>query len=149
MVIWGWYRPITKLAIKWEECLRCGAIGVHAIVRQTTWGHIFWIPLLLLWVSHSMICPNCGLTTGLGWRQVRTALKAGRLVLDRPRPHFAAARPQYMDAFGRMPDPHTSFDPITVNPSRSAWDVMIIIWLVGAALLLSLIPLAILINLVR
>jgi hypothetical protein len=139
LIIYGAYQPQRILATKWEECPRCGVIGVHGIRRHATWVHFFWVPLLLLWVGHQLICWNCGLSTKLGWRQVRAGLKTQQLVLDRPRPRFAAERKQHVDSWGRMPDEHKTFDPLTVNPQSSLWDLMIPVWLLGYVALIGLI----------
>jgi len=136
MVIFGWLRRITTLGEKREEC-RCGSIGPHVVARKTYWGHVFWVPVLLFWFRHGMMCTNCGEWTGLSYREVRQALKTGALPLARSRPQFAAVRPQLADDFGRLPTEPGFFDALTVNPKRGAFDLYLKVWLVAAAALVA------------
>lgn len=83
-------RP-TFLGAKLEECRRCGVLGPHLILRTTHWFTVFRFPVFLLWMKHSIVCPNCGDDQRLSFLTVRHAFKSGRLRLDRPRPGFDAA----------------------------------------------------------
>jgi hypothetical protein len=79
------------LGAKSEECRRCGHVGPHLLVRKTHWFTVFRIPVVLLWVSHGILCPACGDNEGLSFMRVRAAMKQRFLPLDRRRPHFDAA----------------------------------------------------------
>ena len=81
--IFGWMRRFTVLGVKVDECEKCGQVGQHVVGRMTYWGHLFWIPVVLLGFNHGMACPNCHAWTGIRWRRVRSAMKTGSLPLDR------------------------------------------------------------------
>jgi hypothetical protein len=89
MIIYGWLGRPTVLAQKQDLCATCGVLGPHAIVRVSRWATLFWVPFLPIWVSHKLVCGNCGAQTKLGWRQVRRALSSGKLPLPH-RPAFDA-----------------------------------------------------------
>jgi hypothetical protein len=138
VIIFGSYRGVTELAMKNDECANCGAIGVHHIVRKSYWIHVFWVPVLLVWVRHGMICAGCGEWTGLSFMTVRNAMKTGGLPLERARPNFAANRHQMADELGRLPNAAQVFDKLTINPRRGGFDLYLKVWLVAAALVLLL-----------
>jgi hypothetical protein len=103
------------------------------------WAHIWFVPILLLWVSHWMVCLNCRFSTKLSWRTVLPGVRARRLVIEKARPGFEAERLERVDAFGRMPDAHQTFDALTINPGRSMVDVAIVAFLLGYVALIGLI----------
>ena len=146
MIIWGWLKTPTFLASKIEECSTCGVIGMHHLVRKSSWFTIFWAPVLLLWVSHGLWCNNCETWTALSYRQVRGAMKSGTLPLERARPRFAERRADMADSWGRMPSPATYFDPVHVNPKRGPSDAYLKIWIVAVAALVALVVFAILVT---
>jgi hypothetical protein len=86
-----WMKRVVILGVKHDECQACHRDGPHLIVRKATWLTIVWIPVVLLRLSHGLLCPVCGEDTSLGFLQVRQALKTGRLPLDRQRPRYEAA----------------------------------------------------------
>jgi hypothetical protein len=146
VVIFGLETGLTILGHKREECAKCGAIGTHAVVRKSYWIHLFWAPLLLVWVRHGMIYEACGEWTGLSWRQVRRAMKTGVLPLERARPAFAAARPTLADDFGRLPNVAQYFDPFEVNPKRGFWDTYLKLWLGVVIVIIAFFAVAIILT---
>ena len=130
MVILGWLsRPIV-LGTKTDLCATCKHVGPNAIVRQTRWAHVFWIPALPFWIGHRLVCLNCGAQQKLSWRQVRASLKSGSLPLA-PRPEFKDYARQVFEKTGRMPR-EAAFDPIERNPKRGPWDLWLKMWPVVA-----------------
>ncbi len=132
MVLIGLLRRRVLLGAKLDDCPSCGQIGQHLILRQTRWLSLFWIPVLLLWVSHVLVCSGCGATSKLSWRQAWQASRTRRLPLDRPRSHFAAMRLE--DPYSIPADPATLFDPVQPQPGRSwfnlytkAWPVLLVL----------------------
>ena len=87
----GWMRRAVILGAKLDECQACHVAGPHLILRRSNWFTIFRVPIILLWLSHGLLCPECGDYKPLGFMQVRRALKSGRLPLDRQRPAYEAA----------------------------------------------------------
>jgi hypothetical protein len=86
-----WMKRVIILGLKRDECQACHMAGPQLIVRKATWLTVVRIPVVLLWLSHGLLCPVCGDYTSLGFLQVRRALKSGRLPLDRQRPVYEAA----------------------------------------------------------
>jgi hypothetical protein len=91
LILIGWMRRPTLLGAKFDECSACGVPGPHLVLRTTYWFTFFRIPVLLLWMKHGLLCPECGAIEPLGFLQVRRAFQAGRLPLSRPRRGFHAA----------------------------------------------------------
>jgi hypothetical protein len=143
LVIFGSLVGLTILGHKRDECAKCGAIGTHVVVRRTYWFHVFWAPVLLVWVRHGMICDACGEWTGLSWRQVRRAMKTGVMQLERARPVFTATRSSLADDFGRLPNVVQHFDPFVVNPKRGFWDIYLKLWLGAVIAIVAFFTLAI------
>lgn len=126
MIIFGWYlRPIL-LGLKADLCETCGVATQHAILRITTWGHVFWVPWLLVSLKHRLVCTVCATERKLGWRQVRQALRAGRLPLP-ARTGFKAWANGVFEETGRIPN-EAAFDPIEPNPKRGPWNVWLTFW---------------------
>lgn len=96
MILIGWMMRAIILGAKLDECRACHVPGPHVVLRKTHWFTLFRIPLVLLWVSHGLMCPECGDTESLGWRQVRQALRDERLPLGRSRPAFEASVRQHL-----------------------------------------------------
>lgn len=44
---------------KIKQCAHCGGEARHAIVRNFTWFTLFFIPLIPLWMSYTLVCPSC------------------------------------------------------------------------------------------
>lgn len=86
----GWMMRAIILGAKFDECRRCGVAGPHLLLRKTHWFTVFRIPLVLLWVTHGMLCPNCGDFEGISFLAMRRAMRNGRLPLGRARPAFEA-----------------------------------------------------------
>jgi hypothetical protein len=126
MVIWGWLSRPILLGMKTDLCSSCKQVGPHAIVRQTRWAHVFWIPVLPFWIGHRLSCMNCGAQQKLGIRQVRAGLKAGSLPLG-PRPEFKDYSRQVFEDTGRTPR-ESEFDKVEVNPKRGPWDLWLKTW---------------------
>jgi len=90
MVLIGWMMRAIILGAKFDECRRCSVPGPHLLLRKTHWFTIFRIPVVLLWISHGILCPECGDIEGIGFLAMRRALRDGRLPLGRARPRFEA-----------------------------------------------------------
>jgi hypothetical protein len=138
VVIFGWLRQPTFLASRLEECSTCRVIGNHWLVRKTTWFTLFWIPVLLLWVSHGQMCGTCGMWTGMPYRQIRAAMKTGTLHIEKNRPTFAAQRADMADGWGRLPSEQSQFNPLHVNPNRGPLDFYLKAWIVVAVAIVAL-----------
>jgi len=137
VILYGLYRRPIFLASKLDEC-QCGVMGPHWLVRKTYWIHIFFVPVILVWVSHGMICGNCGTWTKLSYLQVRRAMKSGQLPMERARPKFEEQRPQWADAWGRLPTAGATFDKLAVNPKPGLWNTYIKVWVAAVPTLVVL-----------
>jgi len=91
VIIVGWMRRATILGAKFDECTNCGVAGPHLLIRKTSWFTLFWVPLMLLWASHGVLCPECGALENVSMLAMRRALKSKLLPLGRQRPRFEAA----------------------------------------------------------
>lgn len=91
MLLIGWMMRAIILGAKFDECRACGVAGPHLILRKTHWFTVFRMPVVLLWISHGLLCPECGDYEGLGFLQVRKAVKSGRLPLGRKREGYENA----------------------------------------------------------
>jgi len=137
LVIFGWLRRFTILAIKLDECATCGQVCEHVVGRKTNWGHAFWMPVLLLGFSHGMICSTCGAWTPLSWQAVRAGMSSGVLPLSRSRTNAAALLAAAAAQEGAPPlQPAVAFDRLLVNPKRGPWDLYLKAWPVLVAGLL-------------
>jgi len=135
VIIYGWLGRPTVLAQKQDLCATCGVLGPHGILRVTRWATLFWVPFMPIWVSHKLVCGNCGAQTKLGWRQVRRAMSSGAL----PLPHrlgFDAYAAKVYDATYRRPI-ETELDPIVRNPKRDAWNVYLKVWPILVGVLIA------------
>ncbi len=136
MIVYGWIRPTILLALKNDLCATCNVAGQHAIVRRVSWISIFFVPVVPIWLNHRLVCGNCGAETKLGYRQVRAALKSGKLPLG-PRPGYPAYAQALFDANERRPA-EVEFDPIEVNPKRGGWHAYTWVWTIGAGAVIVL-----------
>lgn len=139
MIIWGWLRRFTILGVKLDDCASCGQVGRHVVGRKTTWGHLFWLPLLFLGFRHGMLCEACGAWTELSWRKVRTGMKSGSLPLDRPRPNAPAALVAAGADGWAPPLSPDVLDRFVVNPDRGPWDLYGKVWPVAVAALVLIV----------
>jgi hypothetical protein len=122
MVIIGWLRRAVILGAKFDECRACHEPGPHLLFRKTHWFTVFWVPVLLLWVSHGVLCPACGDVEGISMLAMRRALRSGRLPLGRSRPAFEAALREHLG--GGEPADWTAFglEPgATDSEIRARW----------------------------
>jgi hypothetical protein len=87
----GWMMRGIFLGAKLDECSQCHEVGPHLLVRKTHWFTVWGLPLVLLWISHSILCPACGDAKPLSFRAMWRGLRNGRLQLDRERPHLREA----------------------------------------------------------
>lgn len=112
MILIGWMRRATLLGAKFDECRACHRPGPHVLLRKTHWFTVFYIPVVLLWFSHGILCPECGDLESVGFLAMRRAMKTGTMPLGRARPGFEAAireqlggtDPADWAAFGLAPD---------------------------------------------
>lgn len=135
MVIYGWMGRPTLLGTKNDLCATCHVAGPHAIVRIVRWATVFWAPIVPIWVSHKLVCGNCGAQTKLGWRQARAGLRSGSLPLPH-RPEFDAYAQKLYDETYRRPA-ESEFDAVTKNPGRDAWDVYLKAWPIVVGVLIA------------
>ena len=42
------------------QCSQCGHIGEFKPATRWTFIHIFWIPLIPVWITRAIRCPRCG-----------------------------------------------------------------------------------------
>ncbi len=137
LVIFGLLRRVTILGLKFDECSNCGSLCEHVVARKTNWGHVFWVPVLFLGWQHGMLCTSCQTWSGIAWRDVRAAMRSGRLHLDRPRPHTPALLAAAAQESGEAaPDANQVLDRLVVNPKRGFWDLYLKVWAVAVAVLL-------------
>lgn len=139
MIVYGWIRPTILLGFKNDLCATCSVAGQHAIVRRVSWVSIFFVPVLPFWMSHRLVCGNCGAETKLGFRQVRGALKSGKLPLP-PRPGYPAYAQALFDANERRPA-EVEFDPVERAPKRIGWHTYTWLWTIGAGVVIVLLVL--------
>jgi hypothetical protein len=135
MIFFGWFRSPIVLGVKADLCEKCSAVTPHAILRVTHWAHVFWVPVLLIGLRHRLVCGQCGTERGLGWRQVRSALKTGRLPMP-PRPGFKEWGQKAFDETGRFPQ-EVELEPVEVNPKRGPWDLWLKAWPVLAVAVIA------------
>jgi len=139
LIVYGWLRPTIVLAMKNDLCATCSVAGPHAIARRVSWVSIFFVPVVPIWINHRLVCGNCGAETKLGYRQVRSALKTGKLPLA-PRAAYPAYAQALYDANERRPA-EAEFDPIEPNPRRSHWNTYTWLWTIGAGVVVVLLVL--------
>lgn len=135
MVIYGLLTAPTVLATKTDLCATCNVAGPHAIIRRSRWIEIFFIPIAPIWLNHRLVCGNCGAETKLGFRQVRRALREGKLPLP-PRANYKAYADALWDAGERRPA-ESEFDPIEKNPKPGGWNTFLKAWPVIAVIALA------------
>jgi hypothetical protein len=144
VIIYGWVRRGIVLASKADFCATCGTVTDHVIVRIATIGTVFWVPIFPVWLSHALICEQCGTRRKLGWRQVRAAMSSGLLPMP-PRPEWPAYARRVFEDTSRTPR-ESELDRIEKNPKRGPWDLYLKAWfivvpaVVGGLIVASLIP---------
>jgi hypothetical protein len=135
MILYGLLTSPIILGAKQDLCATCNVAGPHVILRRIRWVEIFFFPVMPIWVSHRLVCSNCGAETKLGFGQVRQALSSGKL----PLPHRAKFD-EYADALWndnqRRPK-EVEFDPVERNPKRSGWNVYLKLWPVLVVVLIA------------
>ncbi|MQY26599.1 zinc-ribbon domain-containing protein [Nocardia aurantia] len=60
MLIWGWRRSVTQLAIITLVCGNCHNPSAHTLRKVVTWFTLFFIPLIPLSTKHTLQCTFCG-----------------------------------------------------------------------------------------
>jgi hypothetical protein len=60
------------------------------------------------------------------------------LLIEKPRPNFAAKRADMADAWGRLPSELSQVDPLHVNPKRGLSDLYLKAWIVTAIAIVTL-----------
>jgi hypothetical protein len=133
-MIVGWLRRTLPLGQKVDECATCGRIGPHVIVRRTMWFTLFFIPVLLVWVQHRLLCGTCGAESRLSPRQAWGAIRHGRLPLSRPRPNYTVLQ---LDEANGPTDPAALFDPVVPYRERTLMDHYTAAWPVITVLVLA------------
>jgi hypothetical protein len=128
VLVYGWLRRPIVLAAKTDLCTTCRQVGTHAIVRVVQWVEIFFIPILPFWSGHQLVCLNCKASQKLSRKQVREALKTGKLALP-ARPEFKDYARQQFQETGRSPQ-ESELDPVEINPRRGPWDLYLKAWLI-------------------
>ena len=126
MILYGLLTSPIILGAKQDLCATCNVAGPHVILRRVRWVEIFFVPVAPVWISHRLVCTNCGAETKLGFRQVRGALSSGKL----PLPHRAKFD-EYADALwqdNQRRPAEAEFDPVERNPKRSGWNVYLKLW---------------------
>jgi hypothetical protein len=88
MILIGLLRKAILLGLKFDECPKCHEPGAHMLARMTYWFTIFRVPIVLLWIRHGVLCPNCGTWEWVSFLRMRRALQTGLLPLKRERPGF-------------------------------------------------------------
>jgi hypothetical protein len=87
--------------VKLDECLACGRVTAHRLVRQYRWFEVGPIGLVPIGVRHGLECGDCWVFTPVPWRTFRAGLKAHEMPLpDRPRPTIERAKAAHQ----RTPD---------------------------------------------
>jgi hypothetical protein len=124
----GWMMRGILLGAKVDECPRCDVVGPHLLVRKSYWYTVFSLPLVLLWLKHGLLCPNCEHWTPLSYPATRAALRSERLRLQRERPNLLAAlrggedaAPEDWEALGVHPGAST--DAVQASYRRLAKQV--------------------------
>lgn len=125
MILIGLRRLTSILGTKIDECLKCGTIGQHLLVRKSYWFSLFFVPVVLLRLKHGMVCSNCGEWTGIPMLTMIRGTQSGRLPLNRVRPKFAAAEP---DQWGRQPTAAEVLDPIVHNDKAGLASIYVRVW---------------------
>jgi hypothetical protein len=133
LILFGWRRLTHILGSKLDECLKCGTIGQHLLVRKSYWFSLFFVPVLLLRLKHGMVCTNCGEWTGVPMLKMIRGTQSGRLPLERVRPKFAAVEP---DQWGRKPTAAEVLDPIVHNDKPGLLSVYVRVWPALAAVVI-------------
>ena len=135
MIIYGVLTSPIVLGTKQDLCATCNVAGPHVILRRVRWVEIFFVPVAPIWMSHRLVCTNCGAETKLGFGQVRQALSSGKL----PLPHRAKFD-EYADALWndnqRRPS-EAEFDAVEKSPKRSGWNLYLKLWPVLVVVLVA------------
>jgi hypothetical protein len=143
VVIFGWLKRVTFLGSKLDQCQNCGVVGDHYLVRNTYWGHVFWVPLLLIGFRHGMACGNCGAWTGISMFAMRKGMRDRVLPLARVRPALGEMQQAILDETYRRPTEAELFDRVGVNPKRGLFDLYFKLWpLLVLALVVAIVVLA-------
>src|SRR5437868_15307945 len=79
-----------------------------------------------IWLSHKLVCGNCGAQTKLGWLQVRRAMSSGKLPLPHRAGFDALAQKAYDETYRRPVE--SELDSIVRNPKRDAWNTYLTAW---------------------
>jgi hypothetical protein len=132
---WGVLLRQILLATKWEDCVACGAVTQHAVVRSTSWLHFFRIPVVLTGIHHAIKCNRCGTWTKIPWKAARAGVKKKVMPLSLERPSFEELREDLWSLTGRRPTEADIFDRLDVNRHRGPWDLYTKAWPVLVALL--------------
>lgn len=74
MLIWGWRRYVTRLAVLTLVCGNCGNPAAHTLHKLVTKFTLFFIPLIPLSTKHSLQCTWCGVESNLVQQQVTELL---------------------------------------------------------------------------
>jgi hypothetical protein len=129
LIFYGWVRRPILIGTKRDFCATCGDVKMHGIIRVATIATLFWIPIIPLWISHSLICEECGTRRKLGWRQVRAAMSSGVLPMP-PRPDWPAYARRVFEETNRTPR-ESELDRIEKNAKRGPWDLYLKAWIVA------------------
>ncbi len=61
MIFYGTRTFVKQLGYMYQAamCGRCQAQVRQVVIREWTWFTLFFIPLIPLWKSYFVVCPNC------------------------------------------------------------------------------------------
>jgi phage terminase large subunit GpA-like protein len=67
------------------HCPNCDNDEIYHAIKQRRWFHIFWVPLIPLRATRSLVCPTCGVALDLK----KSEYKAAKELADKTRLHAA------------------------------------------------------------
>jgi hypothetical protein len=119
------------MAVKLDECPRCGQVDRHRIERQVRWLSIGPVGILPIGIRHGIECFTCRELQPLPWSVVWRGIRSGRLPLP-GRTRTAAATTVGGD--GRPLD----LDRLTRSRSLDGATVTVGVWAIVVAILVGL-----------
>jgi hypothetical protein len=132
--MWSPIRLIWRggtMAVKLDECPRCGQVDRHRIERQVRWLSIGPIGILPTGVRHGIECFTCRAWEPLPWSLAWRGIRTGRLPL--PDRHRSAAAATTLLA-GQPID----IDHVTRSRSMDGATVTVGVWAIIVAILVGL-----------
>ena len=93
MIIWGFRASTKKLATLLLVCSRCGNPAEHRVLQRRRWLILFFVPVLPVSSTRSMVCGSCGTTSSIDREEARRLVAS----FDAPTPPSPAGSAPVVD----------------------------------------------------